>query len=95
MVATEMPQPHQVLVLVAAIGLASPIPPLPLEQLLQHQSRLREELTELERGQRAETLSDPKLRASVEAAVQRIGMELVDLCDDSLQAARDRRRWLP
>lgn len=84
-----------VLVLVVAIGLASPIPLLPLEQLLEHQSLLRAELTELERGQRAETLSDPKLRASVEAAVQRIGMELVDLCDDSFQAARDRRRWLP
>ena len=83
------------LVLLVAIGLSSTGPFLPREQLLEHQIILQEELMELERSQRMETLSDPKLRAAVEAAVQRIGVELVDLCDDSLYAARDRRRWLP
>ena len=84
-----------VLVVVIGIGLASPTPLLPIDVLLQQQSRLQDELTDLERGQRAETLSDPKLRASVEAALRRIGVALVDLCDDALLAARDRRRWLP
>jgi hypothetical protein len=82
-------------VLVVATGLATPIPLLRSERLLQHLSRLGEECTDLERGQRAEALTDPKLRASVEAAVRRIGIEIADLCDDALLAGRDWRRWLP
>jgi len=82
-------------VAIVAIGLATPVPMVPLERLRHHLRQLEEEGPELGRAQRADALAEPKLRASVEAALQRVGLAIVDLCDDALRAAQDHRRWLP
>ena len=82
-------------VAIVAIGLATPVPMVPLERLRHHLRLLEEEGPELGRAQRADALAEPNLRASVEAALQRLGLAIVDLCDDALRAAQDHRRWLP
>jgi hypothetical protein len=73
----------------------SPVPLVDLDRLLQHRDALQEQRRSLERALAADNLAEPNLRASVLAAVRRLGEEVLDLCRDGLVEARSRRRWLP
>jgi hypothetical protein len=82
-------------VVIMAVGLATPIPMLGHESYKQHRHQLANLILDISQCQRAESLTDPNLRAGVEAAVRRIGHEVVDLCVDALLSGRDWRRLLP
>ena len=77
------------------LRLGAPVPLVDLDRLLQHRDALQEQRRSLERALAADNLAEPNLRASVLAAVRRLGEEVLDLCRDGLVEARSRRRWLP
>ena len=82
-------------VMIGSFGLATPIPAISRERLIQNRRQLDDDCIDLNRLQQSETLTDPMLRAVAESLVRRIGHEIVDLCDDALLGGRDWRRWLP
>ena len=65
------------------------------ERLDEHRIALEKQLPPLDLALAAETLAKSNLRASVLAAVRRLGEEVLDLCKDGLLNARGSRGWLP
>jgi hypothetical protein len=64
------------------------------ERLEEHRLALEKQLPPLDLALAAETLVEPNLRASVLAAIRRLGEEVLDLDKDGLLNARGSRRWL-
>jgi hypothetical protein len=77
------------------VRLGEPLPLVDGERLDEHRIALEKQLSPLDLALAAETLAEPNLRASVLAAVRRLGEEVLDLGKDGLLNARGSRRWLP
>lgn len=73
----------------ALIGLwvHRPLPLVRRERLVRHRSVLTAGIVELRRGLAGADLADPHLRAALAASIHRVGVELIDLANDGLEAA--------
>jgi hypothetical protein len=76
------------------VRLGRPLPLVDGERLEEHRLALEKQLPPLDLALAAETLVEPNLRASVLAAIRRLGEEVLDLDKDGLLNARGSRRWL-
>jgi len=76
------------------VRLGRPLPLVDGERLEEHRLALEKQLPPLDLALAAETLVEPNLRASVLAAIRRLGEEVLDLDKDGLLNARSSRRWL-
>lgn len=70
-----------------ALWLHRPLPLVRRERLIRHRRALSAEIGELRRGLAGVDLAEPHLRAALAASIHRVGVELIDLANDALEAA--------
>ncbi len=70
-----------------ALWLHRPLPLVRRERLIRHRRALTAEISELRRGLAGADLAAPHLRTALAASIHRVGVELIDLANDALEAA--------
>lgn len=70
-----------------ALWLHRPLPLVRRERLIRHQRAIAAEIGELRKGLACPDLTEPNLRAAMASSIHRVGVELIDLANDALEAA--------
>ncbi|MEB3105624.1 MAG: hypothetical protein VKN17_07590, partial [Cyanobacteriota bacterium] len=69
------------------LWLHRPLPLVRRYRLIRHRRAVSAEIIELRRGLAGSDLADPHLRTALAASIHRVGVELIDLGNDALEAA--------
>lgn len=78
-----------------ALWLHRPLPLVRRERLIRHRRVLTAEISELRRGLAGSDLAPSHLRTALAASIHRVGVELIDLANDALEAANWSRTFTP